>query len=141
MKTGTVKFFGLAMFLTFAAVGSLFLLAPETVLRGINALGRSLGMNESPLHGAGFFSVMASAYMAVVTVLAWRIFRSPFVSAYPFLLAQAKAASSLFSLGVFFIHRPDFILLLNGIVDGALALLAFWIFRSVKLKGSTARPS
>lgn len=141
MKSQTIKILGLTMTLTFAAVGLLFLLAPETVLRGINALARIFGMGESPLHGPDFYSVMASAYMAVVTILAWRIFRSPASPGFPLLLSQAKAASSLFSFGAFFLHRPDFIFLLNGIVDGGLALLVFGIFRSIRFEGRASRPS
>jgi hypothetical protein len=131
MKARTLKLSGLGLALTFAVVGLLFLLAPEAVLRGTNALARVLGMKESPLHEPGFFSIMASAYMAVVTVLAWRIFRSPDARIFPLLLAQAKAASSLFSLGLFFFFRPDFVLLLNGIVDGILSGFAFLMFRSI----------
>jgi uncharacterized protein YjeT (DUF2065 family) len=141
MKTRMIKTIGLALSLTFAIVGLIFLLAPEAVLRGLNAVGRSFGMSDSPLHGAGFFSVLASSYMAVVTVLAWRMFKSPASPAHPLLLGQAKAASSLFSFGVFGFHAPYFVLLANGIVDGALAVLAFCIFRSLMLRRTAEGPA
>lgn len=139
MKTGTIKIIGLTLALTFAAVGAIFLLAPETVLRGLNSLARSMGAGESPLHDPGFFSVMTAAYMAGVTILAFRIYLFPAVPLHPLLLAQTKAASSLLSFGGFLFHRPDFILLANGLVDGSLALLVFLIYRSVKSRKNSPR--
>jgi hypothetical protein len=127
-----VRTVGLVFFLVFAGVGALFLLSPEWVLRGMNGLARMVGMGESPLHGAGYFPVMAASYMAVVTMLAWKMFREPANPAFPLLLFQAKAASSLFSLGVFFLGAPHFILLANGILDGGIAAAAYSIHRSLR---------
>ena len=141
MKTATVRAIGLIFSVVFASAGLFFLLAPESVLTGLNSLGRSLGMGESPVHGQGFFSAMTSAYMAVVTILSWRMFRFPTLAVHPLLLAQAKAASSLFSLGIFMLHSPYFILLVNGVLDGGLAIAAFAIFRSIRHQdGSVKEP-
>ncbi len=141
MSNKFVRVVGFSLFLVFTSVGTLFLLGPEVPLRGLNSMACRFGMGVSPLHGTGFFSVMTSAYMAVVAILAFRIFRQPEVPLNPLLLAQAKMSSSLFSFGAFLIHRPDFILLVNGFVDGGLALLAFVIYRSARLgertKGSS----
>lgn len=132
-----VRAVGLLLFLVFVSVGVLFLVEPEAPLRGLNSMAGSFGMGVSPLHGTGFFPIMASAYMAVVAILAFRIFSQPGVPLYPILLAQAKMSSSLFSFGAFLLHRPDFILLVNGFVDGGLALLAFFIYRSSRLGEKT----
>lgn len=132
MRTELVRTVGLVFFLIFAGVGALFLLAPEWVLRGMNDLGRAVGLGESPIHGAGYFTVMTASYMAVVTMLAWRMFREPSNPAYPLLLSQAKAASALFSLGMYFLRAPYFILLANGILDGGIAAGALIVHRSLR---------
>ncbi len=145
MSERIVRALGLLLFLVFVSVGVLFLLAPEAPLRGLNSIAVQFGMGRSPLHGTGFFSIMATAYMALVAILALRIFLHPDVALNPLLLAQAKAASSLFSFGGFLLHRPDLILLVNGVVDGGLALLAILIYRAArfreKQKGLHEHPS
>jgi hypothetical protein len=139
MKTRFVSGTGLVLAMVFAAVGALFLFSPEWVLRGMNGFARTLGICESPLHGPGYFPVMAASYMAVVTILAWRMFRDPQDPANPLLLSQAKAASALFSLGVFFVHKPYFILLANGILDGGIALAAHAIYRDARSRRAQGR--
>lgn len=126
---------GFLLFVVFVSVGALFLLEPEVPLNGLNSMGDRFGMEVSPLHGTGFYSVMTSAYMAVVAILAFRIFRQPEIPHNSLLLAQAKMSSSLFSFGAYLLHRPDFILLANGFVDGGLALLALFIYRGAKQRG------
>lgn len=127
-----VRTIGGLLFVVFVSVGALFLLWPEVPLSGLNSMAGRFGMGVSPVHGTGFYSVMTSAYMAVVAILAFRIFRQPEIPHNSLLLAQAKMFSSLFSFGAFLLHRPDFILLANGFVDGGLALLALFIYRGAK---------
>jgi len=138
MNTRAVKAAGLGASLCFAAVGTIFLLSPDAVLRLMNRLGRGFGMAEAPLSGAGFYLALAAGYMAVVTILGWRIFRAPANPAYPLLLAQAKGASALFSLGLFAFHAPQFVFLANGLVDGSLAIGALLIYRSVRRRALEA---
>jgi hypothetical protein len=137
MSERMVRTLGFSLFLVFLSVGVLFLLAPEAPLRGLNSLAGYFGMGLSPLCGTGFFSIMATAYMALVSILALRIFLHPDVALNPLLLAQAKAFSSLLSLGAFLFCRSDFILLVNGIVDGGLALLATLIYRAARIRERT----
>jgi hypothetical protein len=138
MNTSAVKGAGLGASLCFAAVGTIFLVSPDAVLRLMNGLGRGFGLAEAPLAGAGFYLALAAGYMAVVTILGCRIFRCPADPAYPLLLAQAKGASALFSLGLFAFHAPQFVFLANGLVDGALALGAYALYRSVRKRALEA---
>ena len=112
---------GLGLAVVFAVVGGVFLLIPEAMLSFFNALSRRLGMVEGPT-GGSFFVALAGAYMYLVTVLAWRMFRSPGERIYPRLLAQAKFASAALSFLLFALRAPWLIFLANGIVDGALGI-------------------
>lgn len=105
----------------FAVVGGIFLLIPEAMLSFFNAASRRLGMVEGPTEGS-FFVALAGAYMVLVTILAWRMFRSPGERIYPRLLAQAKLASAALSFLLFALRAPWLIFLVNGIVDGALGI-------------------
>lgn len=129
---------GLALFLVFAAVGLLFLLAPAGVLRFMNAMGRAAAMGEIPVSGAGFYQGLAVGYMYAVTLLAWLMFRNPAARVFPFLLANAKLASSLLSFGLFCLHRPYFIYLANGVVDGLIGILALVIHRTLRRRAAAS---
>jgi hypothetical protein len=136
MKTHPDKAISLTLMLTFAAVGSLFLLQPNAALRFMNGLGRGLGLPEAPLAGAGFYLCLAAGYMYVVTVLAWMMFRNPGLPLLPLLLAHAKGASSLISFGFFVFHRSYLIYLANGLVDLSLAVLALILLAKRKRAGA-----
>jgi hypothetical protein len=125
-----IKMFSLGMAAVFAAVGAIFLFLPGRTLGFFNAVSRRLGMRPGPSE-MSFFVVLAVAYMAVVTVLAWRMSRSPREKIYPLLLAQAKLASSVLSFAVF-VTASWLILLVNGIVDGGLGLVVLAIYFRVK---------
>jgi hypothetical protein len=86
--------FSLGLAAIFALVGGVFLILPRETLSFFNALSRRLGMIEGPADRS-FFGVLAAAYMFVVTVLAWRMYKAPREKIYPLLLGQAKVASSL----------------------------------------------
>lgn len=136
MSRKMIQIAGAACGLTFTAVGLIFLLSPDAVLRLMNSLGRPFGLPEAPLAGAGFYLALAVGYMAVVTILSVMMVRHPDNPAYPLLLAQAKGASSLLSFGLFLLHRNAFVYLVNGVVDGGLGLFAFLIYRSVRRRPS-----
>lgn len=138
MTTPVYKILSLTMAAVFAAVGLLFLLWPGAPVRFLNAPGRGLGFPEAPLPETGFYLGLAVGFMYVVTLLAFLMFRNPSVRAFPFLLAQAKGASSLLSFGLFVFHRPYFIYLANGLVDLGLCLLAVALLRSLKRRDAAA---
>jgi hypothetical protein len=113
----------------FLLVGIIFLFFPAGVFSFFNLLSRALGMAEAPFVGGGFFLVLASGYMFLVSLLAWLMFRHPENGSFPSLLAQGKLATSLLSLGFFLVHRPYLIYLANFLVDGLIACGVWWIGR------------
>ena len=123
--------FSFGLVLVFALVGGVFLFLPREMLTFFNAVSRRLGMIEGPAERS-FFGVLAAAYMYVVTVLAWCMFRFPGEKTYPLILGQAKIASSLLSFLMFFFQAPWLIYLVNGIVDGGLGLVVLMMFLRVR---------
>ncbi len=67
-------------------------------------------MIEGPAERS-FFGVLAAAYMYVVTVLAWLMYRFPREKAYPMLLANAKFASSALSCSSLFAVHAHWLVL------------------------------
>lgn len=126
---------GYTLAVVFAAVGVVFLVIPGRVIAFFNGLWGPLGFPPAAGPDAPFFVVLAAAYMFVVTVLAWNSGAHPEVPVFPRLLAMAKAASSLLSFGYFALRAGHLILLVNGVVDGAIALLVLWVF----LRSGTGR--
>ncbi len=125
------KVFSLGLAVVFALVGGVFLLLPREMLAFFNAVSRRLGMSEGPVERS-FFGVLAAAYMYVVTILAWSMYRFPGEKIYPLVLGQAKIASSLLSFLMFFFQAPWLIYLVNGIVDGGLGLVVLMMFLRVR---------
>ena len=118
----------------FVLVGAAFLLAPGRLLSVFDAWSRDLGMATSAGEPGELYVVLAVAYMYVVSRLAWSMYRDPEDPRPARLLVHAKAASAALSFAVFFLRQPHLILLVNGIVDGAIAVLVVLL-----LRGSTAR--
>lgn len=112
----------------FACVGIIFLLMPSGVIGFFNTISKPLRMKPAPLTGYQFFLILTAAYMYIVTLLAWSMFRHPVNKTYPLLLTHAKAASSLLSFLFFLFHQPFLIYLANGIIDGAIAVLVFALY-------------
>ena len=111
----------LLMAISFAVVGLIFLFAPDGVVAFFNALSLRVGLPPAA-PAAGFYLVLAVAYMYVVTLLAGWMFLRPENDTLPVLLINAKAASALLSFGLFATREPALIYLANGIVDGLIAL-------------------
>jgi hypothetical protein len=138
MNIRLYKITSLALALVFASVGALFLLKPDVVLAFMNGLGRGFGCPEAPLNGAGFYLALAVGYMYVVTLLAGMMFRNPSMRILPFLLAQAKGASGLLSVGLFIFHRSYFVYAANGAVDLALCGLAAFMATGIRKSAEAA---
>ena len=130
------KAFSLGLAVVFALVGGVFLVLPRETLSFFNALSRRLGMVEGPADRS-FFGVLAVAYMYVVTVLAWRMYRSPREKIFPLLLGQAKVVSSLLSFLMFAIQAPWLIYLVNGIVDGGLGIIVLTMY--IRMRAEAGR--
>ncbi|MFC1642810.1 hypothetical protein ACFL5O_09020 [Myxococcota bacterium] len=118
----------LTLAVSFTLVGAAFLFCAGETLALFNSVSRRLGMTESPTTEARLFQVLAVAYMYVVTALAWGMYRSPRQSAYPLLLCQAKCASSVVALALWFLDAPLLVYLATFVVDGGLGLLALVMF-------------
>ncbi len=129
----------IALAIVFAAVGSVFLLAPNAVfdvfVRAAAVAGRP-GMPAADVDAA-LFRALAVAYMYVVTLLAWMMFRQPAVKTWPTLLAHAKFASAAVSLFLFVAHTQYLVWAANGIVDGAIGLSVLALRRHATLRSAT----
>lgn len=123
------KLFSFTAAVAFAAVGLLFLVSPDSVLIFFNGFSGYCGLPQAPLPGAGFYLVLAAAYMYLVTLLAGLMYRQPEQNIYPFLLAHAKLASSLLSLGLFLMHQPYLIYFTNFVVDGFIGVAALALMK------------
>jgi len=111
----------LLLSVVFAGVGVVFLLFPDGVLSLFNALSRSVGMTESPLHGTGFYQILAVGYMYIVSLLAYLMYRHPENRDFPWLLINAKGASVVISLYIYIAAGPYLIYIANAAVDGSIA--------------------
>ncbi len=131
------KAFSLGLAAVFAIVGGIFFAFPRGTLEFFNAVSRRVGMVEGPVEPT-FFGALAAAYMFVVTVLAWRMSRSPGERIYPLLLAQAKLASAALSFLLFAAQARWLIYLANGIIDAALGVVALAMYFRSKSWGEEA---
>ncbi len=132
MPVRVYKLFGLTAAIIFAVVGMIFLFFPDVALTFFNGMSGYFGLPPSPLQGTGFYLALASAYMYVVTLLAYRMFRYPEQRIYPFLLAQAKLASSFISIYLFLKHQPYLIYFANFVVDGFIGITAIYFMKMKK---------
>ena len=126
------KLFSLTVSIIFAVVGLIFLFFPDWALIFFNSISGYFRLPQAPLQGTGFYLILASAYMYFVTLLAILMYRHPEQNIYPFLLAQAKLASSVISIYLFFIHQHYLIYLTNFIIDGFIGIAALYFFLKMK---------
>ncbi len=120
------RLFSLIAAIIFAVVGLVFLFIPCQVLGFFNYVANYLGMPPSPVQGVNFYLILAVAYMYMVTLLAYLMYRHPRAKSYPFLLAHAKLASSALSLYLFLIYQPYLIYIANCVIDGGIGLMALY---------------
>lgn len=115
---------------TFAVVGILFVAFPSGVLDVLSDVGEWFGNDTRAPHGdQQFWLALAFAYMVVIAAICL-VAQADVVRyrALLLVLAAGKTASSLTTLAFFVIDEPYFVLLLNFLVDGFLALLALWLW-------------
>lgn len=127
------RIFSLFLMIIFALVGIIFLFLTDDVLRFFNTISGYLGMKPSPVHGQGFYLILAVGYMYLVTLLAYRMYKQPENSFFPLLLAHGKLFSSILSFGLFIFHQPYLIYLTNLIVDGLIGIIALYFYQKVKM--------
>ncbi len=124
----------LAFCIIFFIVGLIFLVLPGKILFFFNTLSRYVGMSPSPVEGVDLYLALAVAYMYLVSLITYLMYRHPENPHFPLLLANGKTASSLLSLLLFAAHRPYLTFLVNFVVDGLIGMVA-WVFYA-KLKRS-----
>jgi len=130
------RIFSLSFAIIFLIVGCLFLLVPGRVLIFFNSLSEYLGLNQSPVPDFNIYIVLAIAYMYLVTLVAFLMYKHPENSYFPLLLANGKLASSLLSLCIFVFSQPYLILVVNCVVDGLIGIAAYAFYRKIKSRGS-----
>jgi len=123
------KLTGLFLSVIFGAAGLVFLVIPNKVLIFFNDISPFLGFRESPVEGVGFYLILAAAYMYLATLLAFMMYKHPENPSFSFLLISGKSASSIISFIVFIIHYQFLIYLINGIVDGLIAVGLIFLSR------------
>jgi hypothetical protein len=116
--------------LAFAAVGVLFIAAPDGVLDVISDLGDEIGdFAAAPDTVEKFWLALGFAYMVVIAGICATV-QLDVVRYRPLLLvlAAGKAASSLGALAFFVFDQDVFIYLLNFLVDGFLVGVALLLW-------------
>jgi len=128
---------------TFAVVGLIFLVAPNGTVRFINTVGSAFRIFPlAPESELRFWLSLGFAYMALVTVLAWRIADDPRGNrALMPVLAAGKFASSFTCLLFFLFHQPTFLYLLNFLVDGSIVLLVLGCYAWITVVEHAATPA
>ena len=126
-KRRLTKATGYGLAATFAIVGLIFVVIPARVLAAFNWLAEGLGWPVSTTQIYTLYLALALGYMYLVTILAWQMARHTQVRVYPWLLVQAKAASAIICLGLFALQDQYLLYLANFAVDGAIAVLVWWL--------------
>ena len=128
---------------TFAVVGTLFIVTPDGVLDVITDLGDAIGdFSPAPETTEQFWLALAFAYMVVIAGISL-VVSLDVVRFRPLLLvlAAGKTASSLSALGFYHFDDDVFIYLLNFLVDGYLAVLSLFLWSLAGRVGEPAAPS
>lgn len=118
--------------LIFAVVGLIFLLIPQQVLIFFNVLSDFWGFSHGSAAEFDFYIILAVAYMYLVTVLAYLMYRNPEESLFPLILAHGKLISSLLSLAAFIFKQRYLIYISNFFIDGIIGMVAFYMYLQVK---------
>ena len=126
---------------TFLIVGLIFFLFPDGTIDVLNATGALFGFPPAPHLAHRFWLGLGTAYMAVVTWLAFAISQAP--AEHRILmppLALGKAVSSGTCLLFLIFERAYYIYLANFLVDGAIAVFVFWTWQITSPGRSAAAP-
>ncbi|MGA7161483.1 MAG: hypothetical protein WBZ48_10805 [Bacteroidota bacterium] len=132
MTLQVYKFISLSLSLIFSLVGLAFLFLSADILKFFNTTSALVGMQEGAVEGTSIYVVLAVAYMYLVALLTYLMYRDPDNHEYPFLLMNGKLMSGVVSLGLFLAVQPLLIYLANGVIDGSIGLLAMTMYRSAK---------
>lgn len=126
------KLFSLVTAAIFAVAGLVFLFFPAAVPIFFNSISGYFGLPQAPVQGTDFYLILASAYMYLVALLAYLMYRYPEQNIYPFLLAQGKLVSSFISVYLFLVHQPYLIYFANFVIDGFIGIAALYFMKMKK---------
>ena len=126
------KLVSLTLSIIFGIVGIIFLAIPEQVLSFFNAISLHYGLPASPTQGIGFFLILAVAYMYLVSMLAFMMYKNPENSSFPLLLINGKSVSSVVSILLIIVQSPSLIYMVNAITDGTIALGVLLLNRKIR---------
>lgn len=129
------KRFSLMAAVIFAVTGLFFLFLPDAVFVFLNSISTYFGLPQTPVQGAGFYLILACAYMYLVTLIAYLMYRHPEQKMYPFLLAQGKLASSIIAIYLFLTHQQYLIYLTTFVIDGFIGIAALYLMKMKKVDG------
>lgn len=125
------RFNVLALLWAFVAVGALFFLVPDGVVAFTNRVGSWLGdFSEAPATGFRLWLSLGTAYMVLISVLAYLIQRDLHGNRSLLLvLAAGKLTSSVTCLLFYLFSLDAFGYLLNFLVDGAIVVDCLLLYR------------
>lgn len=129
---------------SFALVGLLFIVAPDSTLGALDDFGDWLPLGSfepAPETAEQLWLALGFAYMTVITGICL-VVSTDVVRYRPLLLvlAAGKAASSLAALGFYLFDADVFAYLLNFLVDGFLVVVALWLWSLAGRIGEPAAP-
>ena len=130
MTQPVYRLISIAMMVVFGLVGVLFLFMSDVVIKFFNQISALIDMEQVEPGRQHFFVVLATAYMYVVALLGFLMYRHPKEASFPLILMNAKLASAVISLFFFVTNTPLLIYLTNCVVDGAIGLLAIAMYSS-----------
>ena len=133
-QTSTEKFIKLNMvglMWSFIIVGALFFIIPDGVAGFLNSVGSALGdFEDAPMIGFRLWLSLGTAYMVLVSILAYMIQKDLRGNRNLLLvLAAGKATSSITCLHFYIFSADAFGYLLNFLVDGSIALMCIAFYR------------
>jgi hypothetical protein len=112
-----------------------FFVFPYLTVRVLNSTAKSLGMHQVVALNGGqdFWLTLAVPYMILVAAFSWIAQRGPRIHAQPVqFLMLAKASSSITSLALFLLGGFAYPFLANFVLDGAIFLITFWLYRAAR---------
>ena len=127
------KLFSLTLAVIFAVVGLIFLFFPDSALIFFNSISSYFGLPQSPVQGTGFYLILASAYMYLVTLLAYLMYRYPEQNIYPFFISSWQTGIfCYFYLSILYVTSHYLIYFANFVIDGFIGLLALYLMKMKK---------
>lgn len=125
----------LLLAVAFTIVGIAFAAIPNGVLHLFNSISSPFSLPQMPVAGYGFYLVLATAYMYLVTVIASMMYRLPRNRFFPIMLIHAKLASSAISISLFLFQARYLIYAANFLIDGTIGSVVLVLYITMERNG------